>query len=150
MSDLRELYQSVILDHNKKPRNFREPDGANRCARGDNPLCGDKLTVFLTVEDNVVKDAAFLGSGCAISTASASLMTEAVKGGSTAAAEKLFEGFHALVTSDHTAPVEVRGLGKLEVFAGVSEFPVRVKCAILAWHTMRAALDGGAETISTE
>ncbi len=150
MSDLRELYQSVILDHNKKPRNFREPDGANRCARGDNPLCGDKLTVFLTVEDDVVKDAAFLGSGCAISTASASLMTEAVKGGSTAAAEKLFEGFHALVTSDPTAPVEDRGLGKLEVFAGVSEFPVRVKCAILAWHTMRAALDGGAETVSTE
>ena len=150
MSDLRELYQSVILDHNKKPRNFREPDGANRCARGDNPLCGDKLTVFLTIEDDVVKDAAFLGTGCAISTASASLMTEAVKGGSTAAAEKLFEGFHALVTSDATAPVEDRGLGKLEVFAGVSEFPVRVKCAILAWHTMRAALGGGAEMVSTE
>ncbi len=109
MSDLRELYQSVILDHNKKPRNFREPEGANRCARGDNPLCGDKLTVFLTIEDGVVKDAAFQGSGCAISTASASLMTEAVKGGSTAAAEKLFEGFHALVTSDPTAPVEARG-----------------------------------------
>ncbi|MDH3212669.1 MAG: SUF system NifU family Fe-S cluster assembly protein [Myxococcales bacterium] len=150
MSDLRELYQSVILDHNKRPRNFREPEGANRSARGDNPLCGDKLIVFLEVDGESVKDAAFLGSGCAISTASASLMTEAIKGKSTAEAEKLFGGFHALVTSDPTAPAETRGLGKLEVFAGVREFPVRVKCATLAWHTMHAALAGGAQAVSTE
>jgi nitrogen fixation NifU-like protein len=149
MSDLRELYQSVILDHNKKPRNVREPESANRAARGDNPLCGDKLTVFLTVEDGVVEDAAFQGSGCAISTASASLMTEAVKGKSTAEAERLFEEFHALVTSEPAAPVETRALGKLEVFAGVREFPVRVKCATLAWHTLRAALAGGGE-VTTE
>ena len=150
MSDLRELYQSVILDHNKAPRNFRRPAAANRSAEGHNPLCGDQLSVFLTVEDGVVKDAAFEGSGCAISTASASLMTEGVKGRRVEEIEKLFECFHRLVTSDPSSPAEDEGLGKLAVFGGVREFPVRVKCATLAWHTLRAALYGSAAPATTE
>jgi nitrogen fixation NifU-like protein len=150
MSDLRELYQSVILDHNKAPRNFRRPAGANRSAQGSNPLCGDQLKVFLAVEDGVVKDAAFQGSGCAISTASASLMTESVKGRRIEDVEKIFDGFQRLLTSDATAPAADEGLGKLAVFGGVREFPVRVKCATLAWHTLRAALHGSHETASTE
>jgi nitrogen fixation NifU-like protein len=150
MSDLRELYQSVILDHNKAPRNFRRPAAANRTAQGNNPLCGDQLGVFLVVEDGVVKDAAFEGSGCAISTASASLMTESVKGRRLEEVEKLFDGFQRLVTSDATAPAEDAGLGKLAVFGGVREFPVRVKCATLPWHTLRAALAGGRQTATTE
>jgi nitrogen fixation NifU-like protein len=149
MSDLRELYQSVILDHNKAPRNFRRPPAANRVARGQNPLCGDELTVYLQVDDGVVRDAAFEGSGCAISTASASLMTEGVKGRRVEDVEKLFDGFHRLVTSDPTEPVGEEGLGKLAVFGGVREFPVRVKCATLAWHALRAALHGEG-TASTE
>ena len=150
MSDLRELYQSVILDHNRKPRNFREPENANRCARGDNPLCGDKLTVFLTIEADVVTDAAFTGAGCAISTASASLMTEAIKGRPRDVIERLFEGFRALVTSNPAEPAVARELGKLVVFSGVREFPIRVKCATLAWHTMNAALSDSGETVTTE
>ena len=150
MSDLRELYQSVILDHNKAPRNFRRPAAANRSAEGHNPLCGDQLSVFLTVEDGVVKDAAFEGSGCAISTASASLMTEGVKGRRVEEIDKLFEGFHRLVTSDPSSPAVDEGLGKLAVFGGVREFPVRVKCATLAWHTLRAALYGSAAPATTE
>lgn len=150
MSDLRELYQSVILDHNKAPRNLRRPAAANRSAEGDNPLCGDHLTVYLTVEDGVVKDAAFEGSGCAISTASASLMTEGVKGRRSDEIERLFEGFHRLVTSDPSAPAEDEGLGKLAVFGGVREFPVRVKCATLAWHTLLAALRGSPTPATTE
>ena len=150
MSDLRELYQSVILDHNRKPRNFREPENANRCARGDNPLCGDKLTVFLTVEADVVTDAAFTGSGCAISTASASLMTEAIKGRPRDEIERLFEGFHTLVTSNPMSPADASQLGKLAVFSGVREFPIRVKCATLAWHTMNAALSENGEVATTE
>ncbi|MEE8476386.1 MAG: SUF system NifU family Fe-S cluster assembly protein [Myxococcota bacterium] len=150
MSDLRELYQSVILDHNRKPRNFREPENANRCARGDNPLCGDKLTVFLSVEADVVTDAAFTGAGCAISTASASLMTEAIKGRPREEVERLFEGFHALVTSNPMESASPRDLGKLAVFSGVREFPVRVKCATLAWHTMIAALSDRGEITTTE
>jgi len=150
MSDLRELYQSVILDHNKAPRNFRRPAAANRSAEGDNPLCGDHLTVYLTVEDGVVKDAAFEGSGCAISTASASLMTEGVKGRPSEEIERLFEAFHRLVTSDPSAPAEDAGLGKLAVFGGVREFPVRVKCATLAWHTLLAALRGSPTPATTE
>lgn len=150
MSDLRELYQSVILDHNRKPRNFREPENANRCARGDNPLCGDKLIVFLTVDDDVVTDATFTGSGCAISTASASLMTEAIKGRPRDEVERLFKGFHTLVTSNPTEPAVTDHLGKLAVFSGVREFPVRVKCATLAWHTMNAALSENGEIATTE
>jgi nitrogen fixation NifU-like protein len=150
MSDLRELYQSVILDHNKAPRNSRRPAAANREARGNNPLCGDQLTVFVDLQDGVVKDVGFEGSGCAISTASASLMTEGVKGRRVEDAEKMADAFQRLVTSDATAPVPDEGLGKLAVFGGVREFPVRVKCATLAWHTLRAALHGARETATTE
>jgi nitrogen fixation NifU-like protein len=148
VSDLRELYQEVILDHNRKPRNFRKIADADHHAEGFNPLCGDKVTVYLKVEGDRVADVAFEGSGCAISTASASLMTESLKGKSVAEATALFRGFHDLVTGvPATSNVP---LGKLAAFAGVSEFPVRVKCATLAWHTMRAALDGRAEPVSTE
>jgi nitrogen fixation NifU-like protein len=149
MHELRELYQSVILDHNKKPRNFLRPAGANREARGHNPLCGDELEVYAEVEDGVLREVGFLGSGCAISKASASLMTEAVKGRSLDEVEKLFAGFHRVVTADARSPVDASGLGKLEVLVGVREFPMRVKCATLAWHTLRAALHGE-EDASTE
>jgi nitrogen fixation NifU-like protein len=149
MSDLRELYQSVILDHHKKPRNFRAPEGADQSAEGYNPLCGDKVTIYLKVVDGVIRDIGFQGSGCAISTASASMMTEILKGKTLAEAEELFQRFHALVTGTTPAPDETR-LGKLAVFSGVREFPVRVKCATLAWHTLHAALAGERKTISTE
>ncbi|TFG92015.1 MAG: SUF system NifU family Fe-S cluster assembly protein [Myxococcales bacterium] len=149
MQELRELYQTVILDHNKKPRNFARPERANREAHGHNPLCGDKLEVFAEVDEGVLREVGFLGSGCAISKASASLMTEAVKGKTLAQVEQLFGGFHRVVTSDASTPVDASGLGKLEVFVGVREFPVRVKCATLAWHTLRAALAGD-ERASTE
>ncbi len=150
MSDLRELYQSVILDHNKSPRTFGEPEASNRHAEGDNPLGGDQISVHVALEDGVVRDVGFVGQGCAISTASASLMTEAVKGRSADDAMKLFERFHTLVTSDPSSDPEAGDLGKLEVFAGVHEFPMRVKCAILAWHTLRAAITNSAETVTTE
>ena len=150
MSDLRELYQSVILDHNKSPRNFGEPEASNRHAEGDNPLCGDQISVHVALEDGVVRDVGFVGQGCAISTASASLMTEAVKGRSADDAMKLFERFHTLVTSDPNSDPEAGDLGKLEVFAGVHEFPMRVKCATLAWHTLRAAITNSFETVTTE
>jgi SUF system NifU family Fe-S assembly protein len=144
---VQDLYQEVILDHSKRPRNFRKAENANRHAEGYNPLCGDKVSIYLTVEDGRVKDASFQGSGCAISTASASIMTEALKGKSRAEAEKLFERFHDLLTKEMPAGPE---LGKLAVFAGVREFPMRVKCATLAWHTMRAALEEKAEPVKTE
>lgn len=146
MSELRDLYQEVILDHNRQPRNFRAPDDANRQARGDNPLCGDKVTVYLTLEDGIVKDAAFQGRGCAISMASASLMTEMVKGKTEAEAKALFKRFHELVTSgcghdhDDQDEEEAADLDKLTVLAGVREYPMRVKCATLSWHTLNAAL----------
>lgn len=149
MQDLRELYQSVILDHNRKPRNFARPAHANCEAHGHNPLCGDKLDLFAEVEDGVLRDVGFQGSGCAISKASASLMTEAVKGRSVDEVESLFARFHRVVTSDARTPVDASGLGKLEVLAGVREFPMRVKCATLAWHTLRAALHGE-KSASTE
>jgi nitrogen fixation NifU-like protein len=150
-AELRELYQSVILDHNKHPRNFREPAAANRRANGVNPLCGDKVTVYLVVDGDRVVDAGFTGTGCAISTASASLMTESVKGKPIAEIEALFERFHALVTSDPTAPAPGDGeLGKLAVFGGVREFPMRVKCATLSWHALRQALHEGSAPVSTE
>jgi nitrogen fixation NifU-like protein len=149
MSELRELYQATILDHYKKPRNFGRPAASDRHARGDNPLCGDRVTVHLRVDDaGVVRDVGFEGTGCAISTASASLMTECVKDRPAAEVARLFERFHRVVTGE--APSDPDALGKLAVFAGVREFPVRVKCATLAWHTLRAALAGQAETVSTE
>src|SRR6516165_10725591 len=146
MSDLRELYQEVILDHYKKPRNFRALPDANRKLEGYNPLCGDKITVYLKVENGVVKDIGFQGSGCAISTASASMMTDSLKGKTIAQAEAIFRGFHSLVTGKDDG----KDLGKLAVFAGVREFPIRVKCATLAWHTFRAALEGEVKPVSTE
>lgn len=150
MSDLRELYQTTILDHNKNPRNFGRLESANREARGDNPLCGDKITVYLTLDGDTIADLAFEGSGCAISKASASMMTETLKGMPLAEAESLFEEFQGLVTSDPTEPPLIEGLGKLAIFAGVREFPMRVKCATLAWHTLRAAVAGQEEPVRTE
>lgn len=148
MSDLRELYQEVILDHHKRPRNFHKLEDANRHAEGFNPLCGDKIQLYLRVEDGIVRDAGFEGSGCAISTASASLMTEMLKGKTEAESEALFEKFHDLVTGKSTP--DSASLGKLAVFSGVREYPVRVKCAVLAWHTLRAALQGSLERVATE
>jgi nitrogen fixation NifU-like protein len=150
MSDLRELYQQVILDHNKSPRNYRRPEGANRTSEGFNPLCGDHLHVFLKVREGVIQDIGFEGSGCAISKASASLMTTALKGLKTDEVEALFRRFHDMVTGDVEQAPDTEGLGKLAVFAGVREFPARVKCASLAWHTMHAALEGKDQPISTE
>ncbi len=150
MSELRELYQEVILDHNRRPRNYRAPADANRQAEGFNPLCGDRLTLFLKVDGEVICDAAFQGSGCAISKASASLLTDAIKGKSVAEASALFERFHRMVTSAPDSLEDFADLGKLAVLAGVREFPVRVKCASLAWHTLKAALEAKAETVSTE
>jgi len=151
MEELRELYQATILDHNKKPRNFRVVDDANRRADGNNPLCGDKLTVYIEVDDDDrVVDVGFQGSGCAISTASASLMTDFVKGKSREEIERMFERFHELVTSPPDVPAETEDLGKLAVFSGVREYPMRVKCATLSWHTLRAALEDSGETAKTE
>jgi len=149
VSDLGDLYQELILDHNKSPRNFRRLEPADRQAEGHNPLCGDRVTVFVNLREGRLADAAFQGQGCAISTASASLMTEAVKGRPVAEAEKLFQAFHELVTSDPRTTPDTSGLGKLAVFGGVREFPVRVKCATLCWHTLRSALANGA-VVSTE
>ena len=146
MSDLRDLYQEVILDHNRAPRNFGPLPSANRKAEGHNPLCGDRVSVFLQVENDRIANIAFQGSGCAISTASASLMTEALKGKSVAEARGLFHGFHDLLTANGDAD----GLGKLAVFAGVREYPIRIKCATLAWHAVQAALDQQDHPVSTE
>ncbi len=145
--DLRELYQEVIFDHNRKPRNFHEMPEANRRADGHNPLCGDQLTVYLRVNDGRVDDVSFVGHGCAISTASASLMTEAVKGRSIDDIEALFRDVHALLTE---APPAERDFGKLVALSGVREFPVRVKCATLAWHTLHNALADQGEQAKTE
>lgn len=150
MSDLRELYQELILDHSKRPRNFRKLAGASRRVEGYNPLCGDKITVYLALENDRVRDISFEGAGCAISTSAASVMTESVKGKTRSEAEALFESFHRLVTGKPQATADAPPLGKLAVFSGVSEFPVRVKCATLAWHTLRAALNGEGEAVSTE
>lgn len=146
--ELRDLYQEIILDHNRRPRNFRALPEANRTAEGYNPLCGDRVTVYLRVEDDRVQGVSFQGSGCAISTASASLMTEAMRGKTVAEAHSLFQGFHGLVTKG--AEDDGASLGQLTVFAGVREFPVRVKCATLAWHTLEAALAGKVQPVSTE
>ncbi len=150
MSDLRELYQQVILDHYKRPRNFQKLENANRHAEGHNPLCGDEITVYLRMEGNVIKDISFQGAGCAISQSAASLMTSALKGKTAAEAEALFTKFHDMVTGGPQETADPMELGKLAVFCGVHEFPVRVKCASLPWHTMRAALEGTEDAVSTE
>ena len=147
MSDLSELYQEVILDHNKRPRNFGTLEAPTHHAEGYNPLCGDRLDLFVRVDGDTIADVRFKGSGCAISKASASLMTDALKGHTVAEAHELFERFHRMVTTPPDRPVE--DLGKLSVLAGVREFPVRVKCASLAWHTLKAAL-GREEKATTE
>jgi nitrogen fixation protein NifU and related proteins len=146
MSDLRDLYQQVILDHNRKPRNFRKIADANRTAEGYNPLCGDRITVEVTMEDGIVKDVAFQGAGCAISKAAASMMTASVIGKPEREVDALFHRVHAMLTGAN-GPAEV---GKLAVFAGVREFPSRIKCATLAWHTLQAALHGATGPVSTE
>lgn len=151
MDDLRELYQETILGHNKKPRNFRVLADANREADGHNPLCGDEFTLYARVSgDGLVEEVTFQGTGCAISKASASLMTEFVKGKNLEEVYEDFDRFHQLVTSSPSAPPETDGLGKLAVFAGVREYPMRVKCATLAWHALRAALDDGDVIAKTE
>lgn len=147
--DLKDLYQEVVLEHSKRPRNYRVVEGATAEAAGHNPLCGDQLVVTLKVEGGVIKDVAFQGQGCAISKASASLMTGAVKDRTRAEADEIFERVHKLVTEGPES-VDVDALGKLAVLSGVSEFPARVKCASLAWHTLRAALEGRGEAVSTE
>lgn len=150
MADLSELYQDVILEHSKSPRNFREIPNANHKAEGFNPLCGDHFTVFVQLEGDALRDISFQGSGCAISKASASMMTQSLKGKSREEAEKLFERFHSLVTGHASENGNHPDLGKLAVFSGVSEYPVRVKCATLAWHTLKAALEGAQQPVSTE
>jgi nitrogen fixation NifU-like protein len=151
MDDLRELYQATILDHNKKPRNFRVLEDANREADGRNPLCGDELTLYARVsDDGCVEEVTFQGTGCAISKSSASLMTDFVKGKKLAEVEADFERFHQLVTSPPGVPAEIDGLGKLAVFSGVREYPMRVKCASLAWHALRAALEDNGDVAKTE
>ena len=147
---LRELYQEVIFDHNRNPRNFHPMPEADHQAEGYNPLCGDQLTVYLRIADGIVRDASFVGHGCAISTASASLMTEAVKGRPVDEVESLFRDFHAVLTGTLDEGQARRDLGKLEVLAGVREFPARVKCATLAWHTLHNAISGDDETARTE
>lgn len=149
MADLRDLYQEVILEHSKAPRNFRELPEANHKAEGYNPLCGDHFTVYLNIEGDAIRDIAFQGSGCAISKASASMMTQILKGKTREEAASMFERFHRLVTGSSGSQGKPEELGKLAVFSGVSEFPVRVKCATLAWHTLQAALTGK-QTVSTE
>jgi nitrogen fixation protein NifU and related proteins len=151
MSDLRDLYQEVILDHSKQPRNFRRPVNANREAKGDNPLCGDKVAVFLTIEDGKVADVGFQGRGCAISMASASLMTDIIKGKTEAEARSLFERFHDEMTGKSACHGAAAGeLDKLTVLSGVREYPMRVKCATLSWHTLMAALNKRQDAVSTE
>lgn len=148
MNELRDLYQEILLDHSKRPRNFGSLDRADHHAVGHNPLCGDKVVVYLRMENDTIADIRFQGQGCAISQASASMMTETVKGKTRAEVEALFERFHELLTGPE--PAAAPELGKLAIFAGVRKYPVRVKCATLAWHTLRAALQQKAETVSTE
>jgi len=149
MSELSDLYQEVILEHNKSPRNFREIEDADQYADGKNPLCGDALRVYVALDGDTVTDVAFKGSGCAISKASASMMTQAVKGKTKVEAEAIFGEFHRMVTGDLDIETDENDLGKLKIFAGVLEFPARVKCASLSWHTLNAALHGE-DVVSTE
>ena len=147
--DVRELYQEVILDHSRRPRNFGRPPGCNREAKGHNPLCGDHISVYLEIDDGVVQNVAFEGAGCAISVASASLMTEQMKGVTQREVEQLFHRFHRLMTQERGAAPEAE-LDRLAVLGGVREFPVRVKCATLAWHTLKAALANSDDEVNTE
>lgn len=149
-SDLGDLYQEIVLEHSKAPRNYRKPAIVNQEAEGYNPLCGDRCTVYLDVEDGAIKDIGFQGSGCAISRASASMMTQTLKGKSKAEVARLFDEFHRLVTGDEETMARASEMGKLAAFAGVSKFPARVKCATLAWHTLQSALQGKHEPVSTE
>ena len=149
MSELSDLYQEVILEHNKNPRNFREIADADQYADGKNPLCGDALRVYISLDGDTVTDVAFKGSGCAISKASASMMTQAVKGKTKADAEHIFDEFHKMVTGELDIETDENDLGKLRIFSGVLEFPARVKCASLSWHTLNAALHGE-DAVSTE
>jgi nitrogen fixation NifU-like protein len=149
MSDLRELYQQVILDHNRNPRNFKELPNPTVRVEGFNPLCGDHYTIFVNLDGDTIKEIGFTGSGCAISKASASVMSSTVKGKSKEEATQLFETFHRLVTGDNSG-LDAADLGRLAAFSGVSEFPARVKCATLAWHTLRNALEGTNQVVSTE
>ena len=148
--ELRDLYQEVILDHSKSPRNFREMPDHDRKIDGYNPLCGDKITLFMKIEDNIVKDVSFQGQGCAISTASASLLTEIMKGQAVEVADKLYEDFHKLVTTPPDQPIYVENLGKLKVFSGIREFPMRVKCATLCWHALQSALKDNLDVVTTD
>lgn len=151
MTELSELYQEVILDHNDSPRNFREIDSATQIAEGYNPLCGDRVVVYLQLNNDVIGDISFQGSGCAISKASASMMTVSLKGKTRTEAEDHFQRFHSMVTGAANGEIEPREtLGKLAVFSGIREFPARVKCANLAWHALHTALDGNRDTVSTE
>jgi nitrogen fixation NifU-like protein len=150
MYELRELYQQVILDHHRKPRNFRKLPRPTAAAEGFNPLCGDRVSVEVETDDGVIRDIAFQGSGCAISRASASMMTAALKGQTLGTAEETFDRFHRMLTESQPSRELTDALGKLSVFAGVREFPSRIKCATLSWHTARAALSGKAELVSTE
>jgi nitrogen fixation NifU-like protein len=149
MATLDALYQELILDHNRAPQNYRRMEDANRRVEGNNPLCGDRLTVWLRMDGDLIADAAFQGSGCAISKASASMMTAAIKGKTRTEAEALFDRFHRLVTGS-LSPTDAKSLGKLAAFSGLSAFPVRVKCASLSWHAMKAALDADGEMVTTE
>ena len=150
MSDLRELYQEVILSHSKRPRNFREIDSPTRHAEGFNPLCGDRISVYLTIDGNMITDVSFTGSGCAICTSSASMMTESLKGKTLDQARHTFDRFRDLVTGSSDPDHEADGLEKLTVFSGVREFPIRVKCATLPWHTLKQAMENKQEAVSTE
>ena len=150
MTDLRELYQQLILDHNKSPRNFYELPDANRSSDGYNPLCGDHIHLYVKLKDDLIEGIGFQGSGCAISKASASMMTSLVKGKSPEEAEALFKQFHKMVTGDPEAEPDLTNMGKLAVFAGVREYPARVKCATLSWHTLHAALEGKDQPVTTE
>lgn len=149
MSDLSELYQEILLEHNSKPRNFRKLEDANHTADGYNPLCGDQITLYLKVEGGLITDVGFQGSGCAISRASASMMTQSVKGQKLEKAEEIFDEFHKMLTR-RGADLDYDKLGDLDMLSGVAEYPARIKCAVLAWHTLHAALEGKAETVTTE
>ena len=149
MSDLSELYQEILLEHNSKPRNFRKLDQPTQTAEGYNPLCGDRITLYLSLEDNLISDVSFQGSGCAISRASASMLTQSIKGQSVAKAREIFQAFHQMLTAPG-AELDYDVLGDLETLSGVVAFPTRIKCAVLAWHTLQAALDGQSDAVSPE
>ena len=150
MSELQELYQDMVIDHNNRPRNYRKVEGASRTVEGYNPLCGDKIILYVRLEDDLIADIGFQGSGCAISRASSSMMTEGVKGKSKAEAKEIFDAFHQMITRGPDMDFDIEKVGDLEILSGVSEFPARVKCATLSWHTLHSALEGREEPVSTE